>query len=78
MISVSTRKSSDIRKDLITTKPALCDQAQLTMVRESGLNNKSINKMPSTENKEKKRSDEVQNIENDDEERDDLGKCFGF
>ena len=48
------------------------------MVRESGLNNKSINQMPSTENKEKKGSDEIQNIENDDEERDDLGKCFGF
>ena len=76
MISASSRKSSDVKKDLNAIKPAQCDQAQLAMVRESGLNNKSINKMPSTENKEKKRSDEVQNIENDDEERDDLGKYF--
>ena len=76
MISASSRKSSDVKRDLIASNPAQCDQAQLKMVRESGLNNKSINKMPSTENKEKKRSDEVQNIENDDEERDDLGKYF--
>ena len=74
MISASSRKSSDVKKDFIATKQAQCDQAQLTMVRESGISNKSINKMPSTENKEKKRSDEIHNIQNDDEERDDLGK----
>ena len=80
MISASSRKSSEVKHEISTTnlnlscKPTQCDQTQLPRVGEKANNNdKSFNKKPSTEYKEKKPAGDAPNNEND-EEGDELGK----
>ena len=78
MISVTSRKNSEARKEQIANKSAQCDPNQLPMVSEKGFNKNLMNRKTSTENKEKKSTGEVRHIENEEEEGDDLGNDYNY